>query len=92
MRYIRNLRCPCPRCRTANALGASIWIVVGTLFLLHANGVADITVTWPVILIAIGAFHLIAWKTPATGHVQPRIASCCFYGVETASPQAKAQS
>ncbi len=70
-RYHRNLSCRCARCRVSNTLGAGLLITIGVLFLLDTMGRVGFETSWPVILIFIGAGHLIAWAVPAEGHVQP---------------------
>lgn len=69
--YYRNRACSCGRCRIRGAMGPTILITIGVLFLLETLDVVSFHYTWPVILIVIGAVQVLAHSAPATGHIQP---------------------
>lgn len=69
--YIKNRFCRCQRCLLANAMGPAVLITVGVLFLLQELRVAYFHMTFPILLIVIGAILLLRSSASTEGHIQP---------------------
>jgi membrane-bound ClpP family serine protease len=64
-------RCSCSRCTIRGLMGPAVVITIGVLFLLQGmrHGSFDVSNTYPVILIVIGAVSLASALAPTDGHI-----------------------
>lgn len=69
--YAPNRNCGCTRCWMHGMWGPAMLITLGLLFILDNFNLADMSRTWPLILIVIGGLKVLQSSAPTTGHRQP---------------------
>ena len=69
--YMPNPACRCGRCATQGLMGPAVLITLGVLFLLANMSDWPFSRTWPILLIVIGAVHVVRYVVSDETHFNP---------------------